>query len=52
MALDRAVTGSFRLRAATPELRGDLVRCPCVEALDAGGRVVLRTEDAVARRIA
>jgi acyl transferase domain-containing protein/NAD(P)-dependent dehydrogenase (short-subunit alcohol dehydrogenase family)/acyl-CoA thioesterase FadM len=47
----RGVHGALQLRASAPHVQDDIVRCPCVEAVDASGRVVLRAEDSVARRL-
>jgi acyl transferase domain-containing protein/NAD(P)-dependent dehydrogenase (short-subunit alcohol dehydrogenase family)/acyl-CoA thioesterase FadM len=47
----RGAHGALQLRASAPQVHDDIVRCPCVEAVDASGRVVLRAEDSVARRL-
>lgn len=47
----RDVRGTLQLRAAAPTFRDGVVCCPCVEAVDDRGRVVLRAEDSFARRL-
>ena len=47
----RGAHGVLELRAAAPEVRDDVVCCPVVEAVDREGRVVLRAEDSIARRL-